>query len=581
VPAVEQHLRHLQAVQLVREAGPEAYAFRHALQREAVYATLLRGERRATHQAVAAALAEVHASALDEHLPELAYHHYEAGDWPAALDFARRAGEQAQRRFAPHEAHEHFSRALRAAERLGERPAPGLYRARGQAREVIGDFDGALADHLAALAAAQAAGQGAPEWQALIDLGTLWAGRSYEQTGHYFRLALARAHGLDAAALARSLNWMGNWHLNRDEVVEALDYHRQALRLFEARDDARGLAETHDLLGLTLLNAGDGVHSRAHYRQALARFAALDDRRGQASALAIMAEHAPGFASDTMAVINTLAQGRAEAGQALELACAIGWRAGEAYARLVIAGLLTAHGDFGAGWDAMQAGQALAAEIGHHQWLTLARTVRSNWYFELGALDEARAHITAACDLAGQVNSQLWARFGHALLALVCVAQGDPAGAENALRDEPGPDAIPRSGAARLVACAHIELALARQDHAQALSILDRALEHLPNLGQGRVPPRLWRMRAEVLAAIGALDEAEHTWRELLRAVPDMRCLQWRAHAALAGVCDRLGRPADAERERATAAELIARLATDVPDAALREGFVRRAREAL
>jgi hypothetical protein len=84
-----------------------------------------------------------------------------------------------------------------------------------------------------------------------------------------------------------------------------------------------------------------------------------------------------------------------------------------------------------------------------------------------------------------------------------------------------------------------------------------------------------------VLAAIGALDEAERTWRELLRAAPDMHCLHWRAHAALAGLCDKLGRPADAARERATAADLIARIAATVPDEALREGFETKARATL
>src|SRR5262245_66214012 len=49
------------------------------------------------------------------------------------------------------------------------------------------------------------------EWQALIDLGFLWASRDYARTGDYFRSALALARALgDSATIAQSLNRISN-----------------------------------------------------------------------------------------------------------------------------------------------------------------------------------------------------------------------------------------------------------------------------------------------------------------------------------------------------------------------------------
>ena len=100
-----------------------------------------------------------------------------------------------------------------------------------------------------------------------IDLGFLWAGRDYAQAETWFRQALVLAQALDDPVLhARSLNRIGNWHLNVEQPHEALRYHREALTLFERLHDSRGIAETLDLLGMTSylewrFDPGDGLLS--------------------------------------------------------------------------------------------------------------------------------------------------------------------------------------------------------------------------------------------------------------------------------------------------------------------------------
>jgi tetratricopeptide (TPR) repeat protein len=88
--------------------GDDGYAFRHELIREAIYADLLPGERRAAHARVARLLAT-----RPTPVAELAHHWDAAGEVDEALVASVRAGDSASAAFAPAEAHAHYERALR------------------------------------------------------------------------------------------------------------------------------------------------------------------------------------------------------------------------------------------------------------------------------------------------------------------------------------------------------------------------------------------------------------------------------------------------------------------------------------
>src|SRR5262249_21682330 len=105
---------------LVLEAG-EGYAFRHALQREAVYAELLPAERIELHAAYAQALSESESAA-----GEVAYHWRAAHDLPRALVASIEAGRAAEAAYGFAEAQAFYELALEllqqvpdAAERAG------------------------------------------------------------------------------------------------------------------------------------------------------------------------------------------------------------------------------------------------------------------------------------------------------------------------------------------------------------------------------------------------------------------------------------------------------------------------------
>ena len=146
----EQHLlfimKELIAAQLVVEELAELFAFRHALTRQAIYADLLVRERMALHRTIADMIEQIYTSTLDAHLADLAYHFFEAGAWEQALAYGQRAGERAQRLYAPRATVEQIAQALDAAEHGSITPPTILYRLRGQASETRGDFEQAYAD---------------------------------------------------------------------------------------------------------------------------------------------------------------------------------------------------------------------------------------------------------------------------------------------------------------------------------------------------------------------------------------------------------------------------------------------------
>ena len=247
-------IKELIAAQLLVEESAEQFAFRHALTQQAVYTQLLARERKALHRTIAETFEHLYASKIEAYLADLAAHFFEAGVWEKALEYGQRAGEQAQALYAPQIATLHFTQALDAARQMSLTPPIGLYRARGLAYETLGDFERARADHEAALQAAHLARNRHEEWQSLIDLGFLWTGRDYAQSGDYYQQALVLARTLDDPAIvAHSLNRLGNWHLNAEQVQEALGCHQEALATFEGLHDRSGKASTLDLLGMVSL----------------------------------------------------------------------------------------------------------------------------------------------------------------------------------------------------------------------------------------------------------------------------------------------------------------------------------------
>src|SRR5207302_11344395 len=95
---LEQMLSQLQFGEFIYEqpaVGEVEYAFKHALTQEVVYNSVLIERRRQLHQLVAAAIEFLLSDTINDHLDELARHYSRAGRPDKAIEYFRRAGEQA------------------------------------------------------------------------------------------------------------------------------------------------------------------------------------------------------------------------------------------------------------------------------------------------------------------------------------------------------------------------------------------------------------------------------------------------------------------------------------------------------
>jgi DNA-binding CsgD family transcriptional regulator len=581
----EQHLLHLIkeliAAQLVVEESAEQFAFRHALTRQAIYADLLVRERKALHRRIAEMLERLYASVLDAHLADLAYHFFEASAWEKALEYGQRAGEQAQAMYAPHAAIDQVTRALDAAQRGSIPPPASLYRLRGQAYETLGDFERARPDYETTLQMAQRASDRHAEWQALMDLGFLWAERDYTRTGAYCQQALELARRMDdPLTLAHSLNRLGNWHVNIEQPREALRYHREALTLFQQAHDSPGIAETCDLLGMASTLGGDLVQGTAYCQQAVDLFRELDDRQGLASGLTLLAELGGIYQGETMVPATiSFAESLHFGEQALKIAREIGQRSAEAYTLLSLCHYLGPHGEYARALEMAQAGLALAEQIEHRQWITFGYWILGTLYLDLLVLPQARASLEHALALAHEVGSWNWIRIVSGFLAPAYLLQQDLAKADSILTAAIEPDAAMQTIGQRLVWAARAELALARSEPVLALDITDRLIESAANLSDQRVIPRLWKLRGEALAALHRTAEAETMLRAAQEAAhaQGLRPWLWRICIVLGKLYQPLARQEEAEQAFSTARALIEELAINLPDEQVREQFLRQA----
>ncbi|MCL7455076.1 MAG: tetratricopeptide repeat protein, partial [Anaerolineae bacterium] len=576
----QHRLVHAQDLRHVGRQRLSIYRFWHSLFQAYLYADLTEAERVYLHQDVGTVLETLYGELAGQIALQLARHFEAAGLAEKAVAYRYQAGEQALALYAPYEAVRHLSRALEVARSAALDPPPGVYRARGEAYEVLGDFEQARADFETALDAARGAGDPALEWRVLIDLGELWAARDYQRTGEYYRQALERARALDdPTASARALNRVGNWHVNAGQPHQALQYHQEALAIFQKLADQHGMAETHDLLGMAYGLGGDMLQSAVHYSEAVDLFQTLDDRFGLVSSLS---STLGGWDYLTLTLASTDPGPSActrDVEQALALARQIGHRGAEAYALFSTAFCLGPQGEYTLALERAQAGLALAEEIGHHQWRAAAHCALGAIYLDLLAWPLARRHLGQALDLAREVGSLFWTYSVSGLLALTCIEQGALDEAQGVLDTVLNPALPMETIGQRLVWLARATLAQAAGDPELALEIAGRLIDSAANLEPGQAIPRLWRLRAEALAALQHLPEAEEDLQAALQAATgaDIRPQVWRIHRSLDRLYQASGQAEAAARELRAAQDLVAELARPLPEGTLRAEFMERA----
>lgn len=580
-------MKELRGAQLVVEETSDKYAFRHALTREAVYATLLLRERKNYHRSIAETMERIYAGEIDSRLAELAYHFYQATAWEKALEYSSRAGERAQRMFAPREAIEHFSRALEAANHLSLPWPTGLLRARGQAFETIGEFERSREDLERALRISKEANDRTVEWQSLIDLGFLWASKDYRQAGEYFRIALDRARGLgDGNTLAHSLNRLGNWQVNTGDVDGGLRLHREALEIFRSQQNDAGMAQTFDLLGMADNLAGDIPGGAQDMDRAIELFRRLGDARGLASSLGTRYT-LTSMEETVFSAQGNLADVERNITEALRLARQIGWTAGQAFIEFTSGSTFAVFGDFGKALAHARSAVKIAAEIGHQQWICGAYTHLGQVYVQMVQPALAIDALETSRPMAFKLSSSWWIGYSTAYLALAYLLRGDPLRAEAVLDEVMPSTRKPKDAVERMLSWAWGETMLRRGEPRKALRIAEQLIESVPDRGKGsgmrsraKEPiPTLLKLKGEAHLALNLFAEAERGLEAARRGAIDRGVppLLWQIYA-LRGNLNRLQkRREQAEREFSLARGIIRDLGATLEDEQMREDYVQNA----
>jgi DNA-binding CsgD family transcriptional regulator len=482
---------------------------------------------------------------------------------------------------APRAAVEHFGRAVEAAEKLGEAPSSAVLRGRGQAYHVLGQFELARADYQTALELATAAGDKHVAWQLLVDLNLLWSARDYSVAGEYAELSLALARELnDRGCVARSLDRVGNWHLNVGRVRKALEYQQEALELLESLGDRRGVADTLNLLGMTSAFV-DSEQSAAFYGRAIPLMREFDDRQGLVTDLVMRALASGFYYGDTFAPAKLDSiQSERDAQEAVALARAIDWPAGESFTRWELALWYGLRGDYAQAFDLAASGLRIAEEIEHKQWIAGSLCSLGALYVDVFAPERARPLLERALDLARELGSSVWVPYAAARLALAHTHAREFSQAEAVLEAELRADTPAESATERQLWSARAELLLARGAPSEALVVIEKLAA---TLTAGKVAPRVWILRGSALTLLRSFGDAEHFLVQAVEAcrASALRSQEWRAHAAYARLLRRLGRRDEADGEIQLAQASVQELAAEITDESVRAAFVESAFECL
>ncbi len=120
-------------------AGAKELIFKHAILREVVYESVLKGRRRSYHKLVAEWLSEIAGDRLREYTGQIADHLELANEMDLAFIYLRRAGEEAAAGYANEEAARYFSRAIKLAPEGSEEACWELQLALEQIHDLLGD----------------------------------------------------------------------------------------------------------------------------------------------------------------------------------------------------------------------------------------------------------------------------------------------------------------------------------------------------------------------------------------------------------------------------------------------------------
>jgi tetratricopeptide (TPR) repeat protein len=587
---LQSQLITLEASGLIRlaETQPELeYLFRHALVQEAAYASLVKTDRRQLHLAVGEALERLYPDRLDarELAPLLADHFFKAGDDERALKYFTLAGDAAARVYANAEAALHYSRALEIAKRalaVGHPPSAippsaisHLYLSLGQVLELSARYEEAMRAYAEMEAAAQTRGDQAMAFDALMARAKVYATPNPAYDPAQARVLLEKALTLvhkrgDRAAEAQVLwNLMVLNIFAGGDLRQAIQYGERAIAL--ARE--LGLRER---LAFTLNDIHYAYLSLAEPERAWAALHEARELWRELGNLPMLAD------STSNTAFEHYCRGQydlalAASDEAFHIAHSINNAFGQATSRFMVGPIHADRGEIDKAIAVMEEDIGYGEKIGHPGAAIIAYADLGWLYGTLGLVERGLELVRRAVENAGRIYP-LWQPGAMAALARLHLRNGDLAAAAPLVQDSVRDLKVEsiQLFSNIWVALAEGELALARQEYARAVTLMDEVLGYIHRAIRRPFIPEVLFVKGKALRALNQMDAASEVLnaaRAEAEALGSRRNL-WPILAALSELEAERGHAAAAASLRQRAAGLITFVADHIGDAELRATFV-------
>jgi tetratricopeptide (TPR) repeat protein len=557
-----------------------SYSFGHTLYKDYLYSRLTKGEQRILHGEVAQALEEVYEGRIKEMAGQLARHYHQAGDRAPACRYYAMAAERDAKLYASEEVILHYSQAIDLAEEVPLEIAflARLYRGRGRVFERMGEFNQALTDHTISLRLARELKNQKGEWQAMLDLGRLWASRDYQRTREFFLKALTLARTMDdPTILANSLNWMGNWQTNAENPLKAIEYHQTALEIAEKLEDRQELANTLDLLGVAKLMEGDLSTCVDYYNRAIALQRKQADRLRLVSSLTGRAVAVSAMSLKVCVPALPPPDGIRDSQEAIDIADEIGDLPGKAWALYAQGMVHLGRGRFGLAEKTLKEGLQLSLEIKHQEYMVANRFGLGMLYQEVFAPEQALKHLEGALPVSEKLRSPAMNHNTIGPLAGALIMMNDLEGAQACLEKVLSPGTAMDTLGKRACWVQQVELALAQGEPTQALEIVDRLIASVHGISPERAITYLWKLKGEAFLALNRAEEALPWLQAAIQNAKETkeRFIHWRVHDCLGRVYIALGLESEAKGAFLIAKELVDKLAETILDEKVRKNYLQ------
>ncbi len=269
----------------------EVFYFYHELVRDTVYDRLRKVKQKVLHKEVAQKIEEVYQDSLNERYQELAQHYKKAKEQAKAIDFYKKAGEQAENVYAQEDAIEMYTQAIEVAMEISpdvsDISKTELLEKRGDAYKIIGDYDNAIEDFENAI-------EGSEENKKKADLYRKIA-EVYEDEGAYEEGLEQCENGFEllgeelTSERVKLLNTKGRLNTRLGEYDTARDILERCVQRSEELGVKKEIAQANHDIATVFLRQGHYEKSIEYLEKALEIREEIEDLMGKSDTLNNMA----------------------------------------------------------------------------------------------------------------------------------------------------------------------------------------------------------------------------------------------------------------------------------------------------